>query len=1065
MYRPVCIVALLALLLAVWPVPAAAAGDSPRPGAFLAWPLANTDQTNITRLPDTGWTHHFLGVSRCGEYPAVVDATLWYDGKTYPGNRGLILPGVRPEQVRWMNNGHDGVWVNAFACYAGHAGVDISQPDGTHVLAAAAGYVANIQGSRYTLRHDDVNGSGQTWYTTYVHVTHMRYPLNAYVPQGEWIADVGSAHLHLEVQYNGILPEQVRNPYGRDEEPYDGCLWLDAGLCPRQAAFATPAAGQNLLRNGGFDGSTLDHWWRWGGLPYDFAAPGRLALGPLSAGAAQVLGQTLDYDLPAGSGFELSLQLANPSAQVKKPLVRLTSQTDKPVECRFELPPGSPPQVYRLHGHTSSEWYGLNLEIWPEPADGLSQLSVDDAALVYRPDIAPPANECLAPEQTGVDLDVGYISRTPRYAWDAVQKWPQAGEAVTFTAHVFNKGGKDSEPFAYQWWIDDVLVGSGEAPAVAAQSEVQPTLTWNWQPGRHVLRFVVDPDQRMPETSEVNNARADFSDALALSLAVEESVYRRLNARVNGAGTRSWEDWAQRAVGKLNALLAGENVRVRLDDVQIVPDASLPVAEDRRYDGQWGFSVQEYGACSAACADVPWPFVRDLTRRLFGWVDLTVFDVSAAELRELSAAPPAQPRHDLMDRPAPYVTLSAHSQYLLAQEYPPGARYHPVRSYSLDLPAETRLRLVDARGEPLAGIEVAVYPAQVTAAGRSFAASPAIRGRSDAWGQFSLGAQPFGDLAHAGPAAGVALVRLYDPLSAQTRDHWLELPDFNLAYWRGNRLLYLHTLSWDATPPPEGLLFLAAPREGQLQAFVLTPDGAHRQPLSATPGGLEAPALSADGARLAFIQPGSHALLWMDVNGDNLHALLPGDAAPAAPTWAPDGQSLAFARSSGGRQHLYRVRLDGSGLTPLTEGAADDTAPAFSPDGQRLFFWSSRSGHGWDLYALTLASGAVERLTRLEAVGVSGAPHPSPDGTQLVFACDVAGQGADVYLLAAGAAQPRNLTARAGYDGDPVWSPDGRQIVYLSQRDTRQMLYRFDLTRDQAGLLSPYPGVPLGWLR
>ncbi len=214
------------------------------PGAFLQWPLPDSvNVSSISRLPDSPWTHHFLGITDCPPYPALLDAGYWpysYAGN-YPGNRQYILPGIPDERVKWQNNGKSiPGFGNAFACYGAnsslglldHEGTDISAPNGTHVLAAASGYIHAINGSRYTIRHDNVNNSGQTWYTTYVHVTDMRYSVGTYVAQGTWIANVGSGHLHFETLYNGIYSANVRNLYGIDSAPWNGCLWLDQSLCP-----------------------------------------------------------------------------------------------------------------------------------------------------------------------------------------------------------------------------------------------------------------------------------------------------------------------------------------------------------------------------------------------------------------------------------------------------------------------------------------------------------------------------------------------------------------------------------------------------------------------------------------------------------------------------------------------------------------------------------------------------------------------------------------------------------------------------------------------------------------
>lgn len=123
--------------------------------------------------------------------------------------------------------------------------------------------------------------------------------------------------------------------------------------------------------------------------------------------------------------------------------------------------------------------------------------------------IAPPA---------GVDLDVTHISRTPRYHWDSVKKWPTLGEVITFTAHVINKGTQASGGFSYKWYIDGIEVHIGSSASLAPGDESTQTTTWSWQSGRHIVKFEVDPEGAITETAENNNAIEDATDALSVGL-------------------------------------------------------------------------------------------------------------------------------------------------------------------------------------------------------------------------------------------------------------------------------------------------------------------------------------------------------------------------------------------------------------------------------------------------------------------------------------------------------------------------------------------------------------------
>lgn len=96
------------------------------------------------------------------------------------------------------------------------------------------------------------------------------------------------------------------------------------------------------------------------------------------------------------------------------------------------------------------------------------------------PTVRPIALPGLRPDTAALaapDLDLLYIERTPRYDWTQTQKWPNAGEVVTFTGHLANRGDQAVGAFGYAWSIDGVPAGSGSVGGLSAGQETTVSLT------------------------------------------------------------------------------------------------------------------------------------------------------------------------------------------------------------------------------------------------------------------------------------------------------------------------------------------------------------------------------------------------------------------------------------------------------------------------------------------------------------------------------------------------------------------------------------------------------------
>jgi TolB protein len=131
-------------------------------------------------------------------------------------------------------------------------------------------------------------------------------------------------------------------------------------------------------------------------------------------------------------------------------------------------------------------------------------------------------------------------------------------------------------------------------------------------------------------------------------------------------------------------------------------------------------------------------------------------------------------------------------------------------------------------------------------------------------------------------------------------------------------------------------------------------DGSGRHTLP-TPGlqeeAVDALAWSPDGSQLAmtvFNEPGPTQIALLPVNptGRQIGRLLTNVAGGALdPTWAPDGNWLAFAGHDASAIEICAIRPDGSSMTRLTTDGLLARSPAWSPDGHHIAYLANKNGY------------------------------------------------------------------------------------------------------------------------
>jgi len=197
--------------------------------------------------------------------------------------------------------------------------------------------------------------------------------------------------------------------------------------------------------------------------------------------------------------------------------------------------------------------------------------------------------------------------------------------------------------------------------------------------------------------------------------------------------------------------------------------------------------------------------------------------------------------------------------------------------------------------------------------------------------------------------------------------------------------------------------------------------------------------LSPDGSRIAAHRhdsPGGD--VWVTDVARGTTSRLTFDAAQdnSSPLWSPDGSSVAFASVRGGNWGLYRKPANNTGaeerLGDLAGGVSGGTAPAafsWAPDGQSLVYSIFDQKSGQDLWLLPI-TGDRKPLPLVRSPFADSHGQVSPDGRRLAYWSLETGRF-EVYVQAFPAGTAR-WQVSAGGGMYPRWRKDGRELFYMS---------------------------------
>ena len=150
------------------------------------------------------------------------------------------------------------------------------------------------------------------------------------------------------------------------------------------------------------------------------------------------------------------------------------------------------------------------------------------------------------------------------------------------------------------------------------------------------------------------------------------------------------------------------------------------------------------------------------------------------------------------------------------------------------------------------------------------------------------------------------------------------------------------------------------------------------------------------------------------------------------------------------------MNADGSGLRQLTTGNVRHYYPSLSPDGGSVVYSAFREQNVYEIYELDLNDGSVSRITN--RIGVANAPEISPDGESIAFMRGNPNtQQNQIWVMDRNGDNAGNVPQALGWD--PTWSPDGKQILFASDRDGGVQLFTVSLRGSAIHRVTNLPAI------
>ena len=239
-------------------------------------------------------------------------------------------------------------------------------------------------------------------------------------------------------------------------------------------------------------------------------------------------------------------------------------------------------------------------------------------------------------------------------------------------------------------------------------------------------------------------------------------------------------------------------------------------------------------------------------------------------------------------------------------------------------------------------------------------------------------------------------------------------------------------------------IYFVSNRTGHKEIWVMDPDGSNQRQISRFNSLSIMPAVSPDGAKVAFTSfaRGNPAIFILSTDtGRRLPFYNQVASMNATPDFTPDGKQLLYSSTASGRAQIYSANIDGSNLRRISNTSALEVEPKVNPKtGTDLVFVSGRSGPQ-QIYRMNMDGADVQRLSNGEGEASNPCWHPNGQIMAFAWTRGFATGNFNIFVMDVASRNFNQLTYGAGRNENPAWAPDGRRLAFMSTRSGSEQIW------------------------